>query len=130
MKKKSFSVVSSRRADVMTSYLSNIQNKIYVGNLLAVISPAFLFKIFSNYGTVVSVQKKYPTYAFIEFDDQESARKAIDNTNGIELYGKKIFVNKVKNEEKKSEIKRFSCDGEIEILNKVSQGDEKQSGEN
>jgi RNA recognition motif-containing protein len=118
----------------MASFLNNIQNRIYVGNLLAEISPAFLFKIFSSYGKVVSVQKKYPTYAFVEYDNQISAQNAIFNTNGIELCGRKIFVNKVKiegkNNEENCEIKKEAQNGEKLDRMDIDNSDETPSGEN
>lgn len=112
----------------MASYLSNLNNRVYVGNLFGDVTPAFLFKIFSTYGRVVSVQKKYPSYAFVEFEDQLSAQKAIKICNGVEIFGRKIFVNKVKNGKNLDLEKSVGSDGEIQSRMDVEENDDKLSG--
>lgn len=93
----------------MEDHLSkNSDRKVYVGNILSTVTPALLFSLFSECGKIKTVQKKFPTYAFIEYEDAASVQKAIDSMNGSLVLGKKIVVNKVCENRKRNNV-----DGEI-----------------
>lgn len=80
----------------MTSHYTNIQNRVYVGNLEINVQPSQLFEAFSSFGNIKVIHKKYPTYAFVEFDNPNSALIAIKVMNGTEIAGRRISVKTVK----------------------------------
>ena len=74
--------------------------KIYVGNLNYITDEVFLEKVFLRFGSIVSVKviKDSETntskgYAFIEFEKEGDASKAVAGMNGRELDGRKINVS-------------------------------------
>jgi RNA recognition motif-containing protein len=76
---------------------------IYVGNLHYDINEDELKEIFQEYGEVNSVKvitDKYSGrskgFGFIEMPNDKEAKKAIENTNGIELKGRNIKVNQAR----------------------------------
>ena len=73
---------------------------IYVGNLSYKVEENELRQIFEEYGEVASVKiitDKYSGrskgFAFIEMNDEEQAKKAIEELNQKEIDGRQIIVN-------------------------------------
>ncbi len=73
---------------------------IYVGNLSYKVEENELRQIFEEYGEVASVKiitDKYSGrskgFGFIEMNDEEQAKKAIEELNQKELDGRQIIVN-------------------------------------
>ncbi len=74
--------------------------KIYVGNLNYASTEDQLEKLFSQYGTVLSVNIVTDRYTdqskgfgFIEMEDEEAADAAISALNNTELDGRNLRVN-------------------------------------
>jgi RNA recognition motif-containing protein len=80
-----------------------LNKKLYVGNLDWGVDDAKLKEIFSEAGEIVDavvIKDKYSGksrgFGFIEFADEESAKKAIDELNGKEVEGRTIVVNEAR----------------------------------
>ncbi|KAG5666778.1 hypothetical protein PVAND_014788 [Polypedilum vanderplanki] len=85
-----------------TNLLDQLQmNRIYVGNLSEKIQPSSLYSHFIECGKILTIQKRYSKYAFVEFELIESAEYAIEKFHNSFLKGHKIIVNKILNEEEK-----------------------------
>ncbi|CAO2813396.1 unnamed protein product [Amaranthus hypochondriacus] len=71
---------------------------LYVKNLAPSITSACLDHIFSKFGTVLSCKVakdnngKSKGFGFVQFDDEESAMKALTSLNGTSFEGKAIYV--------------------------------------
>ncbi|GJM19498.1 MAG: hypothetical protein DHS20C14_17110 [Phycisphaeraceae bacterium] len=83
--------------------------KLYVGNMSFDTSEADLRDLFSQHGEVTSVtivmdrETGRPRgFGFVEFADAESARKAIEATNGQDFGGRTLNVNEAKPREPRS----------------------------
>jgi cold-inducible RNA-binding protein len=83
---------------------SAISNKVFVGNLSFDVTREELMEAFGAAGKVVDA--KLPTdretgrprgFAFVEFEDDESAEKSIQLLNGKDLRGRPIRVNEADN---------------------------------
>ncbi len=77
--------------------------KIYVGNLPFSIDDAALEELFKPHGQVDSAKVitdrdtgRSRGFGFVEMEDDEEARKAIEATNGSEVEGRTLTVNKAK----------------------------------
>ena len=77
-----------------------METKLYVGNLSYGVSEAELQTLFSEVGTVKSVQLiqdrntgRSKGFAFVEMETQDEAQKAISQLNGKELAGRPLTVN-------------------------------------
>jgi RNA recognition motif-containing protein len=86
-----------------------------VGNLSEEIRPASLYSHFIQCGHILTIQKKYSKFAFVEFETVESAEYAIEKLNGSVMCGQRIKVNKILNEEEKKlkDCEAKSSNGEI-----------------
>jgi RNA recognition motif-containing protein len=82
----------------------NISNKVFVGNLSFDVTRDELIQAFSAAGKVVDA--KVPTdretgrprgFAFVEFEDDDSAQKSIALLNGKDLKGRPMRVNEAEN---------------------------------
>jgi len=76
---------------------------IYVGNLDFQVRENDLEEIFQEYGTVNSAKiitdkysKKSKGFGFVEMEDQEEAKKAIEELNGATLKEREIVVNEAR----------------------------------
>ncbi len=76
------------------------KKKLYVGNLPYTINSDQLGTVFAEYGQVVDavvitdkMSGRSKGFGFVEFADEESAKKAIDAMNGKELEGRNLVVN-------------------------------------
>jgi RNA recognition motif-containing protein len=73
---------------------------IYVGNLPYNVVEEDLREIFEEYGEVASVKiisdkltGRSKGFGFVEMDDEQEAKKAIDELNNAEISGRNIKVN-------------------------------------
>ena len=76
---------------------------IYVGNLNFKVKESELQEIFVNYGEVISVKiitDKYSGrskgFGFVEMQNDEEAKKAIEGLNGTSVKEREIVVNEAK----------------------------------
>jgi cold-inducible RNA-binding protein len=77
--------------------------RLYVGNLPYSATEEELNKLFSAHGTVASVtiisdkfSGKSKGFGFVEIENDEEAKKAIEATNGTDLSGRTIVVNEAR----------------------------------
>jgi RNA recognition motif-containing protein len=73
---------------------------IYVGNLSYNVDEEDLRKLFEQYGEVKSAKlimdketNSSKGFGFVEMEDKEGAKKALERLNGSEVNGKRIKVN-------------------------------------
>ncbi len=76
------------------------KKKIYVGNLPYTINSDQLGTLFAEHGQVADavvitdkMSGRSKGFGFVEFMDEESAKKAIDAMNGKDIEGRKLVVN-------------------------------------
>eukprot|EP01031_Cornospumella_fuschlensis_P031154 gene31154-37651_t len=90
--------------------------RLYVAHLHEDSTEARLKEVFSAYGSVVSIERR-PNYAYVFFDDQAEADKAIEALNGTELDGNQIKVEVAGGFRDKSKpVKRFDLRVVVEGL--------------
>lgn len=72
---------------------------IYVGNLSYRVKEADLQQVMEDYGTVVSTKlivdrdtRRSKGFAFVEMENEEEAKKAIEELNGAEYEGRTMVV--------------------------------------
>jgi RNA recognition motif-containing protein len=80
-----------------------VSKKLYVGNLQWATTDEHLKELFSNHGTVVSVQiitdretGRSKGFGFIEMSSDEEAENAMRDLNNRELGGRNLKVNEAK----------------------------------
>ncbi|RYH03677.1 hypothetical protein EON65_47250 [archaeon] len=96
---------------------SKMSIRLYVAHLHGDSSEARLKDLFSNYGSVVSIERRV-NYAYVFYDDQAEADKAIEALNGTELDGNKITVEVAGGfRDKAKPVKRFDLRVIVEGLN-------------
>lgn len=85
-----------------------MNKKLYVGNLPWTTTEEALSQHFANYGTVVEAKIIYDKettrskgFAFVTFDSEESADKAIEATDGQDFGGRQINVKVAENRPKR-----------------------------
>ena len=76
------------------------KKKIYVGNLPYTVNSDELKKLFGEFGEIVDaivitdkMSGRSKGFGFVEFADEEMAKKAVDSMNGKELEGRGLVVN-------------------------------------
>ncbi len=76
---------------------------IYVGNLSFSVNNAELEDLFAEYGAVASAQVimdretgRSRGFGFVEMDDNDAARAAIDALDGAEVGGRRLKVNEAR----------------------------------
>jgi len=76
------------------------KKKLYVGNLPYTINSDQLGTVFAEHGQVIDavvitdkMSGRSKGFGFVEFADEESAKKAVDTMNGKELEGRNLVVN-------------------------------------
>ena len=81
-------------------------SKIYVGNLNYKTAEAELEEFFSSFGNVTKADVirdrgtgRSKGFAFVEFDEESSAKKAIEEGNGKELQGRPLRVNEARQDQ-------------------------------
>ncbi|XP_022858392.1 polyadenylate-binding protein 2-like [Olea europaea var. sylvestris] len=85
---------SNRDSSLRRSSAGNI----FVKNLDIAIDNKVLNEIFSSFGNIVSSKVETDSfgqskgYGFVQYDTEEAAQKAINEQNGMSLYGKQVYV--------------------------------------
>lgn len=81
-------------------------SKLYVGGLAYSVTDQELNNFFSNEGTVTNafvIKDKYSGrskgFGFVEMENEDEAKKAIESLNGQELNGRAIMVNEARPQE-------------------------------
>lgn len=76
------------------------KNKLYVGNLSYSMDDASLEQTFAEFGTITEAKVitdkfsgRSKGFGFVTFDNEDSAKKAIEAMNGKEVGGRNIVVN-------------------------------------
>lgn len=76
---------------------------LYVGNLNYAVTENQLAELFSNYPSFQSVKivtdkftGKSKGFSFVELDDSNEARNAVEELNGKELKGRTLVVNEAR----------------------------------
>ena len=82
--------------------------KLYVGNLAFGVTDAALQSLFEPHGTVQSVQVimdrdtgRSKGFGFVEMDNGDDAKTAMDALNGQEVEGRKLTVNEARPREER-----------------------------
>jgi RNA recognition motif-containing protein len=77
--------------------------RLFVGGLPYTTTEAELTDLFSQHGTIVSVKiitdkfsGRSKGFAFVEYEKEEEAQKAIEALNGTDMGGRKIIVNEAR----------------------------------
>lgn len=80
-----------------------MSSKLYVGNLLYEVTDEDLKELFAPQGVVVSasVVKYHDSgrskgFGFVEMEQEEDAKKAIDAMNGSDFKGRKLIVSEAR----------------------------------
>jgi len=78
-------------------------NKLYVGNLPFSMTVPDLEKMFSEFGKVVSAviithrnSGRSKGFGFVEMENEEAAKKAMEALNGKEIEGRAMVVNEAR----------------------------------
>lgn len=76
-----------------THFVSNMANRIYVGNLSYDITQQYIMSLFSQFGRIVSVAmpmegSRSKGFCFVEFDNSTSAQMAMASMQGFLLSGR------------------------------------------
>jgi RNA recognition motif-containing protein len=95
--------------------MTNMNNKLFVGNISFKMSEADLAELFSQSGKVLSVA--IPTdrdtgrkrgFAFVEMENDADAQAAIEAFNGKNIQGREIVVNPSRPKERQTNMRRDS----------------------
>lgn len=77
--------------------------KLFVGSLPWAIDDQGLEDLFKDFGTVTSAKvivdretNRSKGFGFVEFDDDDAAKAAIDKLNGTDVQGRSIVVNEAR----------------------------------
>ncbi|MCX7881227.1 MAG: RNA-binding protein [Patescibacteria group bacterium] len=80
-----------------------MNKKLYVGNLLYEVTDEDLKNHFSQAGNVVSTNVirfrdtgRSKGFGFVEMEDEEGAKKAVDTLNGQDFKGRKLVVSEAR----------------------------------
>ena len=75
---------------------SGLRHRIFAGNLDFSTTKEQLYEAFSKCGKIVDEIRLHPGYAFIQFESEDSCRKAISTLSGSQLCSKRIDVQMAK----------------------------------
>ena len=91
--------------------------KLFVGSLPYSTTDDDLRQLFAEFGEVVSAKvifdretNRSKGFGFVEFDDDEAAKKAIDSLNNSEVGGRTIVVNEARPQEARPPRRDFGGD--------------------
>lgn len=91
--------------------------KLFVGSLPWAVDDAQLEEMFSSFGQVTSAKviidretNRSKGFGFVEFDDDEAAKAAIDKLNNTEMNGRNIVVNEARPQEPRAPRRDFGGD--------------------
>merc|ERR1712165_158649 len=97
----------------------------YVKNINDEYDEAKLNEMFQKYGKISSVKVmksddgKSKGFGFVSFEDSESAEKAVEELNGVEMFGKTLYVGRAqKKAERQQELKKKFEQLKLERLNR------------
>lgn len=62
-------------------------NRIYIGNIVEKVNVGKLNGAFEEFGNIVDISINKEGYAYIEFEREEEAARAVEETNGTEIFG-------------------------------------------
>lgn len=92
---------------------ARLKATVYVGGLAAMITPQNLHAAFLPFGEIVDVSIPKPEapsstelhrgFGYVEFEDDDSAKDAIDNMDQAELFGRIVKVSAAKPQKNASE---------------------------
>lgn len=93
--------------------------KLFVGSLPWGVDDRQLEELFSEFGQVVSAKvivdretNRSKGFGFVEFDDDNAAKAAIDKLNNSELQGRTIVVNEARPQEPRAPRRDFGGGGQ------------------
>lgn len=93
--------------------------KLFVGSLPWAVDDAQLEEMFSSFGQVTSAKviidretNRSKGFGFVEFDDDEAAKAAIDKLNNTEMNGRSIVVNEARPQEPRAPRRDFGGGGD------------------
>ncbi|KFD57494.1 hypothetical protein M514_01597 [Trichuris suis] len=100
-----FDVLMGRPMRIMWSQRDPSQRRsgvgnIFIKNLERNIGPKTIYETYSNFGNILSCKVAVDQcnvskgYGFVHFETEESAQKAITQTNGMLMNDKKVYVGK------------------------------------
>jgi RNA recognition motif-containing protein len=88
--------------------------KLFVGSLPWAVDDAQLEEMFSSFGQVTSAKvivdretNRSKGFGFVEFDDDNAAKAAIDKLNNTEMNGRNIVVNEARPQEPRAPRRDF-----------------------
>ncbi|KAJ2001659.1 Protein phosphatase PP2A regulatory subunit B [Coemansia thaxteri] len=117
-------ITRSERVERAKSQLAHFTN-VYVKNLDAEVDDAALKELFAKYGTITSaiVQVKEDGkscgFGFVNFEDHEAARKAVEELHETDFHGQKLFVSRAQKKMERSEELRAQYEqAKLEKLSK------------
>ena len=71
-------------------YITTLDNfifRIYIGNIVEKVNVGKLNGAFEEFGNIVDISINKEGYAYIEFEREEEAARAVEETNGTEIFG-------------------------------------------
>jgi RNA recognition motif-containing protein len=93
--------------------------KLFVGSLPWGVDDRQLEELFSEFGQVVSAKvivdretNRSKGFGFVEFDDDNAAKAAIDKLNNSEIQGRTIVVNEARPQEPRAPRRDFGGGGQ------------------
>merc|ERR1719290_962894 len=99
---------------------------VYIKNFGEDLGDEKLKEVFSKFGKITSYKVimadesgKNKGFGFVSFEDSESAEKAVDELNGVEMFGKTLYVGRAqKKAERQQELKKKFEQLKLERLNR------------
>ena len=93
-------------------------NKLFVGNLPFAVTQSDLEELFSQFGTVTSVNLitdrmsgRSKGFAFVEFETEEAAKAAVEALHGNDFQGRNLVVNVARPQEERPPRRDFGGGG-------------------
>ncbi len=91
--------------------------RLFVGSLPWAVDDAQLEELFKQFGTITSAKviidrdsNRSRGYGFVEFEDDDAAKAAIDKLNNSEINGRTIVVNEARPQEARPPRRDFGGD--------------------
>lgn len=92
--------------------------KLFVGSLPWAVDDQALEDLFKDFGTVISAKvivdrdtNRSKGYGFVELEDDNAAKQAVDKLNGSDLQGRSIVVNEARPQEPRAPRRDFGGGG-------------------
>jgi polyadenylate-binding protein len=86
---------------------------LFVKNLPVNTTPKEVYDLFSKYGNIISIKLKQNNngeclgYGYVNYDNLESAQKALENLNNIDFKGKSLLVSNFSKRSQRDEEDKF-----------------------